>query len=149
MVKNLPAMRETWVSGPWLGRSPGEENANPLQYSCLENSMDKGLQSIGSQRVRHDWVTEHEHKSIFTDSPCFQPRLGEVFFLCVSSKFQFSLYHYIFSSYASIPIPNMLSTTWNVCKFLANRCSLCHVLSPKGDIYFFTSLNLDRPGPNL
>ena len=27
---------------PELGRSPGEENGNPLQYSCLENSMDGG-----------------------------------------------------------------------------------------------------------
>ena len=26
---------------PGLGRSPGEGNGNPLQYSCLENSMDK------------------------------------------------------------------------------------------------------------
>ena len=28
---------------PGLGRSPGERNGNPLQYSCLENSMDKGV----------------------------------------------------------------------------------------------------------
>ena len=27
---------------PGLGRSPGERNSNPLQYSCLENSMDRG-----------------------------------------------------------------------------------------------------------
>ena len=27
---------------PWVGRSPGEGNGNPLQYSCLENSMDRG-----------------------------------------------------------------------------------------------------------
>ena len=27
---------------PGLGRSPGEENDNPLQYSCLENPMDRG-----------------------------------------------------------------------------------------------------------
>ena len=27
---------------PGLGRSPGEENGYPLQYSCLENSMDRG-----------------------------------------------------------------------------------------------------------
>ena len=27
---------------PWLERSPGEGNGNPLQYSCLENSMDRG-----------------------------------------------------------------------------------------------------------
>ena len=28
---------------PQLGRSPGERNGNPLQYSCLENSMDRGV----------------------------------------------------------------------------------------------------------
>ena len=41
---------------PGLGRSPGEGNGNPLQYSCLENPMSRGggLQSVGSQRVRHD-----------------------------------------------------------------------------------------------
>ena len=42
---------------PGLGRSPGEGNGNPLQYSCLENPMvgDPGrLQSMGSQRVGHD-----------------------------------------------------------------------------------------------
>ena len=42
---------------PGSGRSPGEENSNPLQYSCLENPMDRGawrLQSTGLQRVRHN-----------------------------------------------------------------------------------------------
>jgi len=42
---------------PGLGRSLGEGNGNPLQYSCLENPMDGGaggLQSTGSQRVGHD-----------------------------------------------------------------------------------------------
>ena len=37
---------------PASGRSPGEGNGNPLQYSCLENPMDRGacrLQSMGSQ----------------------------------------------------------------------------------------------------
>ena len=41
-VKNLPVMQETPDSIPGLGRSPGEENGYPLQYSCLENSMDRG-----------------------------------------------------------------------------------------------------------
>ena len=31
-------------SMPGLGRSPGEWNGNPCQYSCLENSMDRGAQ---------------------------------------------------------------------------------------------------------
>ena len=43
LVKNLSAMQETWVLSLWLGRSPGEGNGNPLQYSCLENPMDRGI----------------------------------------------------------------------------------------------------------
>ena len=41
-VENLPVMQETWGSIPGLGGSPGEGNGNPLQYSCLENPMDRG-----------------------------------------------------------------------------------------------------------
>ena len=43
---------------PGSGRSPGEGNGNPSQYSCLENPMDRGawwaLQSMGLQRVGHN-----------------------------------------------------------------------------------------------
>ena len=42
MVKNLPAMQETWVRFLNWEDSPGEGNGNPLQYSCLENPMDRG-----------------------------------------------------------------------------------------------------------
>ena len=38
VVKKPPANAEDMSSIPGLGRSPGEGNANPLQYSCLENS---------------------------------------------------------------------------------------------------------------
>ena len=45
MVKDLPAnagdIRDL-VSIPGLGRSPGGGHGNPLQYSCLENPMDRG-----------------------------------------------------------------------------------------------------------
>ena len=40
MVKHLPTMRATWGLILGLGRSPGEGNGNPLQYSWLENPMD-------------------------------------------------------------------------------------------------------------
>ena len=58
MVKNLLVnagdIRDTGWS-PGSGSSPGGGYGNPLQYSCLENPMDRGeLQSIGSQTVRHD-----------------------------------------------------------------------------------------------
>ena len=42
MVKNPPANVGDVNSIPELGRSSGERNGNPLQYSCLENSMDRG-----------------------------------------------------------------------------------------------------------
>ena len=42
---------------PGFGRSPEEGNGNPLQYSCQGTEEPGGLQSMGSQRVRHDWVT--------------------------------------------------------------------------------------------
>ena len=42
MVKNSPANAGDAGSIPGSGRSPGEGNDNPLQYSCLENSMDRG-----------------------------------------------------------------------------------------------------------
>ena len=56
LVKNLPAVQETWVRS--LGRedSPGEGHDNTLQYSCLENSMARGAfwaTVHGLQGVRH------------------------------------------------------------------------------------------------
>ena len=39
-VENLPAIQETQVRSLGWEDSPGEGNVNPLQYSCLENSMD-------------------------------------------------------------------------------------------------------------
>ena len=59
VVKNLPVnagdIRDMgWIPG--LGRSPGEGNGNPLQYSCLEIPWTEEagrLQSMGSHRVGH------------------------------------------------------------------------------------------------
>ena len=49
MAKNLPANAEdTRDEGliPGLGKSPGKGNANPLQYHCLKNLMDRAWQAI-------------------------------------------------------------------------------------------------------
>ena len=56
-VRNLPANAGDTGSTPRLGRSPGERNGNPLQYSCLEIPCAEdsgGLQSMGLHRVGHD-----------------------------------------------------------------------------------------------
>ena len=53
--KECACNAEDLGSIPGLGRSPGEEHGNPPQYSCLENSKDRGVWwATGSQRVRHD-----------------------------------------------------------------------------------------------
>ena len=57
MVKESACNAGDLGSIPGSGRYPGEGNGNPLQYSYLENSMDEEssrLQSMGSQRVRHN-----------------------------------------------------------------------------------------------
>ena len=41
---------------PGSGRSPGEENGNPLQYSCLENPMDREAWWAIIQRVTKRWT---------------------------------------------------------------------------------------------
>ena len=41
---------------PGLGRSPGERNSNPLQYSCLENSMDRGAWWATVHGVAKNWT---------------------------------------------------------------------------------------------
>ena len=69
MIKNPPVNIGDVGSIPRLGRSPGEGNGNPLQYSCLENSNiqnspDRGawceLLSMGLQRIRHDLATKQQ-----------------------------------------------------------------------------------------
>ena len=60
MVKNLPANAGD-IRGagsiPTLGRSPEGGHGNPLQYSCLENTMDRGdwraiVQGVAKSRIR-------------------------------------------------------------------------------------------------
>ena len=61
-VKNPPTNAGDLCLIPGLGRSPGEGNGNPLQYSCLENSVDRrnlaGYSPWGHNRVQHNLVTK-------------------------------------------------------------------------------------------
>ena len=50
-----------WSAGdlgliPGLGRSPGEGNGNPLQYSCLENPVDGGAWQATVHGVKNSWT---------------------------------------------------------------------------------------------
>ena len=62
VVKNPPANAGDTGLIPGLGRSPGEGSGNPLQYSCLENSMDRGA-----------WrATELDMTSRLNNSRCYK-----------------------------------------------------------------------------
>ena len=59
VVKNLPVNAgdiRDMGSIPRLGRSPGGGNGNPLQYSCLENSMDRGTWWATVHGVTKSWT---------------------------------------------------------------------------------------------
>ena len=59
MVKNLPASaRDARDTGliPELGRSPAGGNGNPLQYSCLENPVDRGAWWATVHGVTKSWI---------------------------------------------------------------------------------------------
>ena len=64
MVKNLLGLGDPALI-PGLGRSPGEGKGNPLQYSYLENPMDRGACQAtvhGVVRVGHDLATKERER---------------------------------------------------------------------------------------
>ena len=76
MVKNLPTMREAWVGG--LGQEDPLEKGMDTHSSMLAWRIPRAekpgeLQSMGSQRVGHDWVThthKHTHTPTLWEGPC-------------------------------------------------------------------------------
>ena len=61
VVKNPYADAGDADSIPRSGRSPGVGNGNPLQYSCLENSMERGAWWATVHGVTKSDMTEHTH----------------------------------------------------------------------------------------
>ena len=61
LVKDLPAMQETRVQSLGWEDSPGEGNGNPLQYSCLENPMERGAWWVTVHGVAKSHTHTHTH----------------------------------------------------------------------------------------
>ena len=75
LVKNLPVVQETQVQFLGWEDSPGEGNGNPLQYSCLENPMDRGtwwatVHGVAKSRTRlSDFTFTFHFHSYFKPLP--------------------------------------------------------------------------------
>ena len=90
VVKNLPANAgNTGVAGliPGLGRSSGGRNGNPLQFSCLENPMDRGAWWPVVCGVAKNWIQLRTYRLntrawewICEDSWLILPKLGLILF---------------------------------------------------------------------
>ena len=68
-VKNMPAIWETWVQS--LGwEDPLERNGYPLQYSCLENSMDRGAWQATVHAVAKSQTRLRDFQSLSSSTVC-------------------------------------------------------------------------------
>ena len=73
VVRNSPASAGDVGSIPGSGRSPGERNSNPVQYSCLENPIDRGAWEAIVHRVAESDTTEAtEHARIAKVKRCYR-----------------------------------------------------------------------------
>ena len=94
VVKKLPAnVRDTRSTGliPGLGRSPGVGNGNPLQYSCLENSMDRGAWQVTVHGVTESDMTERTHTHTHTHTHTRVNILGMVAIQILSQLLSFAM----------------------------------------------------------
>ena len=58
---------------PGSGRSPGEENGNPLQYSCLGNLMDRGAWWASVHGVEKSWMRQNDETiAMHSDEGCLK-----------------------------------------------------------------------------
>ena len=49
---------------PWVGKTLWKRACNPLQYSCLVNSMDRGVHSVAKSQVQLKWLSMHVYRGI-------------------------------------------------------------------------------------
>ena len=83
LVKNPPANVGDMGSIPGVGRSPGGGNGNPLQYSCLENPMDRG-----AWRATVHWVAKSQSRLRTPLLPSFLIVFSLIFVVVVKALYR-------------------------------------------------------------
>ena len=117
MVKNLPANAVDMGLIPGLGRSPGEGNGYPLQYSWLENPMDRGAWQApvhGITKSRHYWATNtltHNNWKIHRGFQCIVLTTCSHITLGLSSTCLWTFCFFLISLHKPTPSAQQPSTT--------------------------------------
>ena len=104
LVKNLPAKTGDTTdkrSIPGSGRSPGERNGNPLQYSCLENSMDRGAWLAVVHGIAKSWTWLSTHACTHNQRQ-------------YQNTFYHKTYKYFSNKYVILYMHNIKSQPWKV-----------------------------------
>ena len=104
MVKNLPAMQETRVWFPGSGGSPGEGNGHSsiLAWRIPWAEEPGGLQSMGLQRIEHDWAEQSlpegtsSSTEVINSAPCSYPTLCSFVTIVTSTE---TIFAYVFFYY--------------------------------------------------
>ena len=79
VVKNSPANAGDLGLIPGSGRSPGEGNSNPLQYSRLKNPMDRGTWQAAIHGVAKSWIPATKQQKTILPCPSLH---GQIYCLC-------------------------------------------------------------------
>ena len=134
-IKNLPANAGDVALIPGSGISPGRGNGNPLQYSCLENSMDRGAwwATVYGVTKSQTQLSTHTHTFLF-DS--FLELLSLIFSFCLYIIFLIS-----FNSLSTFPFSflsifktgffllfSFLVFLWYYCCLCFFRDCFCHLI---------------------
>ena len=112
---------------PRLGRSAGEGNGNPLQYSCLENSMDRGAWQATVHGVAKSWTWLNDfhfhfrlyyfaHKLKTTDMHVFKVN----FLVCEL---------YLFFKWKNEYLGDITQALWNCNKYEFSKCCIHHEMA--------------------
>ena len=122
MVKNLPAMQETHVQS--LGwEDPLEKGMTPhsgtLAWRIPRTEEPGGLQSMGSQRVRHDWVTKHCTCFLVFTVSFLLPKTNKQ----TNKRFSFTVWSYRKGSMEEVQKnwPNKAPSFWKVQSLLSGK----------------------------
>ena len=131
MVKSPPANAGHAASISGSGRSPGEGNDNPLQYSCLRNSMDRGAWQATVHGVKKELVTTQQLNNNNLKWITWQKSLKDT--KLYSMRIIFSISTFLLSAEHLIPITIR-------CIIFCDCITICLCFLFKGHLGCFQSL---------